>query len=621
LPFIALGVLAVPFASAWSSAQATQVSRASSPLSASTLSARSESALPTWKLSGASGSYALLQQATAQPTTQPVAQPTQQASQPAQTPPFAVPPFQRTWERTDKLVASGQVQRSWYWGPVPNTGGILEDYAEGAGGKRLVQYFDKSRMEVNDPTADPNSPFFVTNGLLTVELISGQMQTGNNTFVSRYSADIPLASDPDDTNAPTYLSFRNVANTTLGDHPADSQMGKPATATINRAGQVGDDQTKVTYPKINIAYYDQLTKHNVPQAIWEFLNDQGPVYDSATGKVSNAPLSNPWYYAAGLPISEAYWARVKIAGQMQDVLIQAFQRRVVTYTPNGVPGFKVQMGNIGQHYYDWRYKNAGQSTAVPPTQSTPGTGTTPGATTVPGTPGTGTTPGATVSPTTGAGGINDCNGIPAANGVKVDPPCGPQGTDFDLDAPGFSPLENVNINLVSPDGRSLNDSFRADESGELRDVFVPTDTSLALGIWTVNMTGAGSQHKATGYFKLIPATQESLSCTNFPASKDMVVSPSNCAKRGTTFRFTGTGFDPNEDIGFYLTFPDQAVISDEDLANYLGMDLPLTADGSGKVILPASLPTNLGFPLGVYAMTFEGKSSHHLSIGYFKLIP
>src|SRR5215218_1089032 len=65
-------------------------------------------------------------------------------SAPAQVEAFAHPAFQRTWERTDRPVSFGQVQRSWYWGPNPNTGGILEDYAEGAGGKRLVQYFDKS---------------------------------------------------------------------------------------------------------------------------------------------------------------------------------------------------------------------------------------------------------------------------------------------------------------------------------------------------------------------------------------------------------------------------------------------------------------------------------------------
>src|SRR5205823_1726546 len=41
---------------------------------------------------------------------------------------FASQAFQRTWARTDSPVASGQVKRSWYWGPTPNSGGLQEDY-------------------------------------------------------------------------------------------------------------------------------------------------------------------------------------------------------------------------------------------------------------------------------------------------------------------------------------------------------------------------------------------------------------------------------------------------------------------------------------------------------------
>src|SRR5436190_2752398 len=91
---------------------------------------------------------------------QPVAARVQAASN------FADPAFQKLWERTDSLVAVGTVKRSWLWGPQPNSGPLQEDYAEGAGGKRLVQYFDKSRMEINNPNGNKNDPFYVTNGLL-----------------------------------------------------------------------------------------------------------------------------------------------------------------------------------------------------------------------------------------------------------------------------------------------------------------------------------------------------------------------------------------------------------------------------------------------------------------------
>ena len=44
---------------------------------------------------------------------------------------------------------------------------------------------------------------------------------------------------------------------------------------------------------------------------------------------------------------------------MRDVLIQAFERRALTYVPTNPQGFQVEMANIGQHYFDWRYRNAG----------------------------------------------------------------------------------------------------------------------------------------------------------------------------------------------------------------------------------------------------------------------
>src|SRR6476659_11379947 len=85
---------------------------------------------------------------------------------------FADPAFMRTWERTDKPVADGAVKRGFYWGPAAGEA-RQEQYAEGQGGARLVQYFDKSRMEINNPAADKADPFYVTNGLLVVELVTG----------------------------------------------------------------------------------------------------------------------------------------------------------------------------------------------------------------------------------------------------------------------------------------------------------------------------------------------------------------------------------------------------------------------------------------------------------------
>src|SRR5947209_9436439 len=72
--------------------------------------------------------------------------------------------FYRVWSRADEPVASGAATRSWLWGPAPFAV-ANEPYAESATGRRLVEYLDKARMEVNDPAADRNSPWFVTTGL------------------------------------------------------------------------------------------------------------------------------------------------------------------------------------------------------------------------------------------------------------------------------------------------------------------------------------------------------------------------------------------------------------------------------------------------------------------------
>src|SRR5689334_11543680 len=63
---------------------------------------------------------------------------------------FGDPAFRTQWERTDGAVASGAAQRGWIWGPVP--GQTLSEPFNGLpGNAHQVQYFDKGRMEINNP--------------------------------------------------------------------------------------------------------------------------------------------------------------------------------------------------------------------------------------------------------------------------------------------------------------------------------------------------------------------------------------------------------------------------------------------------------------------------------------
>ena len=353
-------------------------------------------------------------------------------------PSFAHAAFKRTWERTERPLNSGTVKRSWYWGPTTLSNGLQETYVEGQHGTRLVQYFDKGRMEINAPSADPLNAFYVTSGLLTIELMSGKMQVGNSSFIDRYPADIPLASDPDDASAPTYMSFRGVSDTPLGQYPSPNRVGQPATQVIARDGNVTNDPTKGLDPQAVFQHYEPLTKHNVPRAIWQFLNEVGPIYDSESDGVVQGRPSDPWFYMAGLPVSEPYWTHVKVAGRYEDVLVQAFERRIITYMPNGEGGFKVQMGNIGQHYYDWRYKDSGRPSGPvsPPATITPLATHTPAI--------------ATPTPIS-----SSCTGIASSINMIIQPSnCAPAGTTFYFTGYGFQPGEQIRVYIVSPDPRS-----------------------------------------------------------------------------------------------------------------------------------------------------------------------
>jgi thermitase len=86
---------------------------------------------------------------------------------------------------------------------------------------------------------------------------------------------------------------------------------------------------------------------------WIYLNSTGPTFSN--GAYQDARIFNPTFYATGFPVTPALWARVSVAGEVQDVLIQCFERRCLTYTPSNPTGWQVELGNVGLHYYRWRF--------------------------------------------------------------------------------------------------------------------------------------------------------------------------------------------------------------------------------------------------------------------------
>lgn len=265
------------------------------------------------------------------------------AWQPSQLNRSASVAWRRNRDREDRPVAAGE-PRTWTWGP-DYFDARLEAYDEGPDGYRAVRYYDKSRMEITAPTEDRTSDWYVTNGLLVRELITGEMQVGDNRFIEREPANVPVAGDGDDPDSPTYATFAAV----LGE-PA-VEPGTEIIATINRNGEIGDGGRG----GVVAGHYVEASNHTVAGVFWDYLNSTSTIWDGQ--QFTTGRLFEPTFFATGFPITEAYWARVRVGGSERDVLIQCFERRCLTYTPENPQGWQVEMGNVGRHYHAWRYES------------------------------------------------------------------------------------------------------------------------------------------------------------------------------------------------------------------------------------------------------------------------
>ncbi|GAC1353412.1 MAG: DPP IV N-terminal domain-containing protein [Herpetosiphon sp.] len=259
---------------------------------------------------------------------------------------FASPRFEQIWNVTDRAVKAGTTGRSWTWGPGPWFD-YNEVYQQAPDGRRLVQYFDKARMEINDPANTAGPLGGVTNGLLVVELVSGRMKLGDGTGPDQnhrlQPSTTPVAGDLSalagtSATTPSYATFQRVATTDNG-YRDPQKLGSRVGTTFGADGATGYDQRLAALPGTDIVTYDGVTGHNVPR-VFEAFRQRGPV---------------PALAALGFPITDPYWVTARVAGQERQVLVQLYERRTLTYTPGNPPAFEVEMGNVGQHYFFWRY--------------------------------------------------------------------------------------------------------------------------------------------------------------------------------------------------------------------------------------------------------------------------
>lgn len=244
----------------------------------------------------------------------------------------------RRWASDDAVVANGDQRRMFMWGNQVLASGS-EPWAEAPGGTRAVWYFAKARMEITNPASNSDDPWYVSSGLLVDELVGSYVQTGDHTSVARAPADIAVVGDA--VNAAqtiTYRDLRPVA-TIANEHRSTPRPNAPVVETIGKGGMVATDQRFGGY-NVRLGTFHDAKGHNIAKVF------------------TDAIALDQLLYLAGHPISEPYWVVVPSNGRLTDVLIQAFDRRVLVYTPSNPVATRVEWGDVGRHYAQWRYGTA-----------------------------------------------------------------------------------------------------------------------------------------------------------------------------------------------------------------------------------------------------------------------
>ncbi len=237
-------------------------------------------------------------------------------------------------------MAGGRGGDAQLLGTAGHRGGGQEVYD---GATRVVQYFDKGRMELTNGS--------VTNGLLATEMMTGRVQTGDATFLGRPLPMITVAGDPDARN-PTYADVKTKAPALFAPTPNRSGDGTKVLFTKEK-GLFPANVSYVQAPPAGFfAGYDAATQHNVMDVFGDYRDQVG-------------------VNTVGLAISEPFGVSVYVGGEQTVVLMQVFERRVLTYKRTNPDPYKVEFGNIGQHYYQWRYGATGGVAVAAVVPSTP----------------------------------------------------------------------------------------------------------------------------------------------------------------------------------------------------------------------------------------------------------
>ncbi|GBD21748.1 hypothetical protein HRbin28_02207 [bacterium HR28] len=278
---------------------------------------------------------------------------------------------------------------------------------------RYVVYFDKGRVELPYGTLDtgwipvgrrqipvrddvhdvaeyrsvwdPEHPawWIVTTGNLALELLSGQVEVGMNLYVKREPAAISVVGESG--TGITYAALGKVMDVRWP--PYWSNENPVITRTLDPTGTIGEDPSlerygvTIVFPPffgLSVPYLP----HGVASVFWDYLQRPGWVATDIhyAGDFDFTPHGSdyrwrytlkegdqrlPWLWLVGVPITDPYWVRATIDGVERWILVQCFERRCMSYTPDNPEGWRVEFTNTGAHYYTWRYGQAPRWAGVP----------------------------------------------------------------------------------------------------------------------------------------------------------------------------------------------------------------------------------------------------------------
>lgn len=238
---------------------------------------------------------------------------------------FATPAFQSIWLNE----ASAATRAVDLWGGEPLASRI-EPFIGAPNNRRVVQYFERGRMEVESGADD------VTQGKLAQELVTGSIDLGGDVTIKRQPPGFAIDSGEPDDRIPTWRTLSGIVSSDSVDPQAP---GDQITRWIGRNGPYERDDT----PEVR---YLEL-----------YIEESGYFIPDVTAELFNRPefQDERWVESFGYPISEPYWSHYRRQGQTHEALIQVFERRVLVYTPRGESSRAFTVPSIGRHYALWRY--------------------------------------------------------------------------------------------------------------------------------------------------------------------------------------------------------------------------------------------------------------------------